>query len=240
MARRRRSRVSSKSEMRGAAIVIGGTLLLIFSCLSNLAGGGRPSGSTYSAPNAAAQSSRSTSTPRPARTAVPTRPPRPTATVPAPPVGEAAVVANLRSEPGTDGTTVLAKLCPGDKLEYLTEQRVGVDTWYRVRVTSIGDDCGTQRATWGAEGWAAASVVGEPSGNVGQYVRSIGERVPTAVLVRAPTAAPRPALRPQAPAAPAAPSGGRVGAVCRDGSRSSATGRGACSHHGGVAQWLYR
>lgn len=31
----------------------------------------------------------------------------------------------------------------------------------------------------------------------------------------------------------------RVGAICRDGSRSSATGRGACSWHGGVSQWLY-
>ena len=31
----------------------------------------------------------------------------------------------------------------------------------------------------------------------------------------------------------------RTGAVCEDGSRSSATGRGACSHHGGVAYWLY-
>lgn len=30
----------------------------------------------------------------------------------------------------------------------------------------------------------------------------------------------------------------RVGARCRDGSRSNATGRGACSHHGGVSQWL--
>lgn len=31
----------------------------------------------------------------------------------------------------------------------------------------------------------------------------------------------------------------RIGAVCRDGSISSATGQGACSHHGGVAQWRY-
>jgi len=31
----------------------------------------------------------------------------------------------------------------------------------------------------------------------------------------------------------------RVGAVCRDGTTSNATGRGACSHHGGVAYWLY-
>ncbi len=30
----------------------------------------------------------------------------------------------------------------------------------------------------------------------------------------------------------------RVGAVCRDGTHSSATGRGACSWHGGVATWI--
>ncbi|GAA4736948.1 DUF3761 domain-containing protein [Flavisolibacter ginsenosidimutans] len=31
----------------------------------------------------------------------------------------------------------------------------------------------------------------------------------------------------------------RTGAICNDGSRSYATGRGACSHHGGVREWLY-
>jgi hypothetical protein len=31
----------------------------------------------------------------------------------------------------------------------------------------------------------------------------------------------------------------RVGAVCNDGSSSGATGRGACSHHGGVQCWKY-
>ncbi len=31
----------------------------------------------------------------------------------------------------------------------------------------------------------------------------------------------------------------RIGARCNDGSYSSATGRGAGSHHGGVAEWLY-
>jgi len=31
----------------------------------------------------------------------------------------------------------------------------------------------------------------------------------------------------------------RVGCICRDGSHSNATGRGACSHHGGVDHWLY-
>jgi len=29
----------------------------------------------------------------------------------------------------------------------------------------------------------------------------------------------------------------RVGAKCKDGTSSSATGRGACSHHGGVSYW---
>ena len=29
-------------------------------------------------------------------------------------------------------------------------------------------------------------------------------------------------------------------AICRDGTSSTATGRGACSHHGGVSQWLTR
>ena len=34
-------------------------------------------------------------------------------------------------------------------------------------------------------------------------------------------------------------SGQRTGAICMDGTRSSATGRGACSWHGGVNYWLY-
>jgi len=43
-----------------------------------------------------------------------------------------------------------------------------------------------------------------------------------------------------APAPVSTPAGVRVGAVCRDGWRSSATGSGACSHHGGVAYWPTR
>lgn len=31
---------------------------------------------------------------------------------------------------------------------------------------------------------------------------------------------------------------GRTGAICRDGWQSSATGRGACSHHGGALYWI--
>ena len=32
----------------------------------------------------------------------------------------------------------------------------------------------------------------------------------------------------------------RIGAICSDGTNSSATGRGACSWHGGVEEWLYK
>jgi hypothetical protein len=32
---------------------------------------------------------------------------------------------------------------------------------------------------------------------------------------------------------------GRIGAECFDGTFSKATGRGACSHHGGVREWIY-
>ena len=31
----------------------------------------------------------------------------------------------------------------------------------------------------------------------------------------------------------------RVGATCKDGTASKATGSGACSHHGGVSCWQY-
>lgn len=53
------------------------------------------------------------------------------------------------------------------------------------------------------------------------------------------TPAPSPPPSPEPTPAPVQTNNARTGARCRDGSYSSATGRGACSHHGGVAQWLY-
>jgi energy-coupling factor transporter transmembrane protein EcfT len=38
---------------------------------------------------------------------------------------------------------------------------------------------------------------------------------------------------------PKSTGGYRIGAICCDGTRSYATGRGACSWHGGVCEWLY-
>lgn len=51
----------------------------------------------------------------------------------------------------------------------------------------------------------------------------------THIIVRTPKPAPQPVQQQHY----------RVGAICRDGRRSYATGRGACSHHGGVSEWLY-
>ncbi len=66
---------------------------------------------------------------------------------------------------------------------------------------------------------------------------------PPPPVTEPPTAPPAPAPQPEAPApAPApvpAPGGVRTGAVCNDGTPSSATGSGACSHHGGVNHWTY-
>ena len=31
----------------------------------------------------------------------------------------------------------------------------------------------------------------------------------------------------------------RIGAICGDGTKSNATGSGACSGHGGVKEWIY-
>ena len=39
---------------------------------------------------------------------------------------------------------------------------------------------------------------------------------------------------------PSTPCQVRTGAVCNDGTTSTATGSGACSHHGGVKYWTYR
>lgn len=66
---------------------------------------------------------------------------------------------------------------------------------------------------------------------------AIPKVIPTATAKPkpAPTTKPAPTAKPVVPPS----SGVRCGATCRDGSHSSATGRGACSHHGGVDHWLY-
>ena len=92
-------------------------------------------------------------------------------------------------------------------------------------------------------------------GNVGRhYVKwgyhldlPVPQTLPAPVVV-APAAPPPPPPPPPASGPNPPPGGGgggggsgeRVGAVCNDGTTTTATGRGACSHHGGVNHWLYK
>lgn len=55
------------------------------------------------------------------------------------------------------------------------------------------------------------------------------------VVAPTPAPTPTPPRRPQLPPVQYQ----RTGAVCRDGTTSTATGSGACSHRGGVAHWTY-
>jgi hypothetical protein len=171
--------------------------------------------------------------------------PTPTATA-APPIGRVIKGGNLRSEPRIAPETIIGQLCPNDRLDYISQQIVDGDTWYRVRVTGREADCDAKQVAVGTEGWASILVISDPSYSVEQYAQAANIALPTAIIFPTatpkPTALPTPAATPKPIAQPIAPAtgGGRVGAICRDGSRSNATGRGACSHHGGVAQWLYR
>jgi hypothetical protein len=59
---------------------------------------------------------------------------------------------------------------------------------------------------------------------------------PTSAVVSVKPAAPAGAVSTK----PAATSGERKGCVCKDGTKSSAIGSSACSHHGGVDHWVYK
>jgi hypothetical protein len=173
---------------------------------------------------------------RPSPTAMP---PTPTA-MPAPPSGQVVNGGNLRSEPRVVPATVIGQMCANDDVEFVSQQTIGEDLWYRIRVKGRKADCTTKQVAPGTEGWASSTLLSRPSYAIEDYVHAVGITLPTAIVL--PTAMPKPTAIAKPKAEPTAPvfSGVRVGAICRDGTRSNATGRGACSHHGGVDHWLYR
>jgi hypothetical protein len=73
-----------------------------------------------------------------------------------------------------------------------------------------------------------------PSNEVVLAVGAMPTPTPTPNPMPTPTPTPSPTPTPTP-----APSRYRIGAICTDGTRSTATGSGACSHHGGVRCWLY-
>lgn len=169
--------------------------------------------------------SESTSTPQ----STPTDEPTATATTPATatpaPLPQSMVLldANMRQGPSIR-YAVVRVVTAKTRVELLAVREEAGQHWYRVRAD-------------GDEGWMSASVL--------SVEKSVAVAVPVDAEALAPP--PTPTLKPVAVVKPtAAPNPGfvapstgvRIGAICRDGTRSSATGRGACSHHGGVARWL--
>lgn len=77
--------------------------------------------------------------------------------------------------------------------------------------------------------WTTANVWNN-DGDTGELYDGAGRLVARSMNVATPAARPRP--QPKTATR-------RCGAICRDGSRGSATGREACSHHGGVRRWIY-
>lgn len=91
--------------------------------------------------------------------------------------------------------------------------------WHEVIGPTLG--CWTCLAIFIAASFLFARLLGVGSSSV--------QAIPTATLIPIPTSTPiQEGVEIIA-----------VGARCRDGWRSTATGRGACSHHGGVREWLY-
>lgn len=237
--------MSGRSGKIGVAV----SSLLLVCCCAGMATGqrsdARPVAATIATPTAIVveivtaapptSTARATSTSAPTRTTIP---PTPTA---APPISTVLQAAHLRAGAGAgvdmedQGT-----LCVNDTVSLRSQRLVDAVLWYNVHVDTPG--CATLNSV---DGWVRSDFVSQPSASVSAYLDQIGQDEPAPRFLPtntpAPTATPRPVIVVRATAAPVAPSsgGGRTGAICRDGTRSRATGRGACSHHGGVARWLY-
>ena len=126
--------------------------------------------------------------------------------------GSANTSANLRGGPGTN-FPVVGGTQTGQALTIVAKNDAG--DWYQL-------DTGQ---------WIAAFLVANLTGDI-----AVPAQPAPVQAEAAPTVAPTP--QPAAPT-PHPYSGQRRGARCHDGTYSGATGRGACSWHGGVAEWLY-
>jgi SH3-like domain-containing protein len=131
---------------------------------------------------------------------------------------------NLRTGPGLD-YAVIRTLKVRTIIDLIARRDENGERWYQVRA---GAD----------EGWVSGVIVQvDESQAAALPINSEAFTPPTATAAAkpksAPPAAPKPTAVPE-PTAVAVSSGVRIGAICRDGTRSNATGRGACSHHVGL------
>jgi hypothetical protein len=66
---------------------------------------------------------------------------------------------NLRSEPRIAPETVVGQVCPQDQVEILTSQEPPVQGWSRIRITTTGTDCDSNRVAIGVEGWLSDTLL---------------------------------------------------------------------------------
>lgn len=126
--------------------------------------------------------------------------------------------ANLRAGPDTT-FPIVGHANVGQVLTVIAKNAEG--TWYQLV----------------DQAWIAAFLVSDSNAQPGSTTQTTTTQqadnpAPTATFTPVPPPTPQPAPT-ENPL-----KGQRYGAICADGSTSGATGRGACSHHGGVAQWL--
>lgn len=124
-----------------------------------------------------------TAQPSPTQTTQPTLAPSLTPTL-APPLGQITKGGNMRSEPRVDPQTLVAKLCAGDAVAFLSQQNIDDALWYHVQVMQTGADCVAGHAQIGSEGWVSSTLLSEPSYALSDYARAQGFRLPTAIVFR--------------------------------------------------------
>jgi hypothetical protein len=131
---------------------------------------------------------------------------------------------NVRTGPGLD-YPIIGKAYGPIEVEATGVRNEQGNYWYHIHANDV-------------DGWV--TVVGINPATIASLPVDTQTFIVPPTSTPPPTETPRPKPTPKPePAFAPAPSNVRVGAICKDGTRSSATGRGACSHHGGVARWLY-
>jgi hypothetical protein len=70
---------------------------------------------------------------------------------------------NLRSEPRIADETVIGLIWPGDEVAFVEQREVGGQLWFRIQVLQPAPDRGGQGVPAGADGWASATLLSQPT-----------------------------------------------------------------------------
>jgi hypothetical protein len=70
---------------------------------------------------------------------------------------------NLRSEPRIADETVIGLIWPGDEVAFVEQREVGGQLWFRIQVLQPAPDRAGQGVPIGADGWASATLLSQPT-----------------------------------------------------------------------------